>query len=168
MPDEHSGGAPSMGHKRHGKTVLHVEYHDGDEVPVPVHYFDFDELDSLDDLAKECLKQHGSLKPIISQMRQAVRMDAGSEAVQQMLYHLRKAKNFRLEAWVWSAAYDLICEEELTNTKIAELFGISKQDFQQLVKRCRNKMRGRKTRTMRDEEARENMRLANIRHTKAT
>lgn len=158
MPKEHAGGVSNAGLRK-----IPAEWSDDKRSAIQIEFFDYEALDSLDDLVREELALKGTVKHLFKKLVGFEVAKAKTEAAVGVLSHIIHEEDSGLAASALSFACGMMLLAEKTMTEVAAEYGITKQDFQQIVDRKCEELGLRKTRTMRDEEDRQHMSFANFR-----
>jgi len=157
MPKEHAGGL-----ERNGHTCIAVDWQDDQPFAVKIEYFDYEALDRLEDLAREALAK-GRLKEFLDGYVATQTEGLRCTVVKKVLDHIIHCKRPKFKVICMAIAAGHGTAMARTEEEWAADFGVSKQDLQEAVETEREEFRLRKTRLMRDEEAREKMRTGNFR-----
>lgn len=158
MQKEHSGGVNHAGLFR-----VPGEWSDDQRFAVKIEHFDFDSIDSVDDLVREELATKGTVKHLLKKMVALELNKARTETLVTVLGKIKDASDSGLAVVQISCACGMLFISGETDQAYADRFGISKQAFQQGVEGYREALGLRQTRTMRDENAKDLMRLSNYR-----
>jgi|SRR5215211_3319077 len=152
-----------------GKPTVPIEWREDTPFVIATEEFDYAYLDRPADFIIEALKAGKDIQPVISEIV-AEREDAiRAETIVRTIEFIITSDNPSLETHAIALAGGLGVLLGLTGSDVAEKFGVSKQSVQQRVKRFCKAVGMRKTRAMRDDEAREKMSNSNYRpigHTK--
>jgi tartrate dehydratase alpha subunit/fumarate hydratase class I-like protein len=150
-----------------------VEWHDDRAVPVPIEFFNYEAVDSLEGHVREALARDAAevragrrkrfLLGLIEQLVSDGEDEIRREAVSAIMAEVIRAEQPKQKVVCIGIAAGMPAVLRKTEQQWADIFGVSKQDIQQGVKECCERFGLRKNRTMRDEEARKNMQLANFR-----
>lgn len=152
-----SGPKSPRGATTKKKQSIPVEWHDDKPFVIATEEFNHAALDSPSDLVREGLKAGRPLEEIIEELLEERARPMAAEVLNRMIEFIITAENARLAAYQVALAGGLGVILGITGPKVAEMFGITKQAVQQGVDRFCEEVGLRKTRAMRDEEARENM-----------
>jgi len=138
-------------------------YFEGDHV-VSVVQFNYDDLDSVEDIIREHVAHNRPVLPIINSMIQdSVRAELG-RVLPRIFSFIWQAKKPRLVCNQIAWATNMLGGSERSISDYAREAGISKQAFKQGAQRICRDLNLRQTRTMRDDAARDKMRKSNYRH----
>jgi hypothetical protein len=143
--------------------TIGVEWEEDDSPrPVSIVHFDFAQVERLEDLAREAL-QAGRLKEFLEEWGEMRFAPERQEIVSRIVGEGIKAKNARMALVQMASAAGMAVAYTKTDEEWAEFFGVTKQAMQQGIDRARKMFGMRKTRAMRDDDARETMRTNNYR-----
>lgn len=157
MTKEHAGGVHT------GLFKIPAEWANDQRTAVRIEYFDFDSLDTIDDLIREELARKGTVRALFKQILACEIAKARSEAAVKVLSHIIEEEDSGLAACQLAFACGMTILMKKTMTEVAASYGISKEAMQQGVDRRCEDLGLRKTRTMRDDDARQLMSLSNFR-----
>lgn len=160
--DTQDAGLESFEH-HNGRTCLPVEFDEEDNChPVAITHFDFTGLDTLAGEAKEALT-HGRFDEFVETLHRQMIHEVRKEVLIQLWGFASKFDNPFMGIDVARFISGTSNLEGETIVTLAKKWGVSKEDIQQHCERGRKLLGMRKTRTMRDEKARTNMRMRNYR-----
>jgi len=139
------------------------EWDDDESSHVAVQLPDTD-LDRVEDFAREALISE-NFRDFVSNLKLTLQRRAQAEALMMLFTALEKFQNrlMALDALKYLCGAAALSGQD--QTSYAKKYGVSKEAVHQYVKKWREILRMRQTRTMRTEQARENMRLRNYRRT---
>jgi hypothetical protein len=154
MPTEHAGGTPHLSFESASSPK-------GDfSTAIATVDFDFSKLDSDEELLQECVDLHLDMRPTLHKIIEREVSLAKSEAVASVIVFILDADDPRGMAMQLSWACGNYISSGISMPQMAKQLGISKQAFQQRDRRIHEMLHLRKTRCMRSEEAKANMRVA--------
>jgi len=155
MPTEHSGGSPHIGFESSSSPK-------GGECSVPVATADFDysALDSDEELLTECVHLDVDMRPRLHKIIERAVALGRADAVSATIILILDSDNPRAMAMQVDWATGGYVSSGISMPQIAKELGISKQAFQQRDRRIHEMLDLRKTRCMRSQEAKDNMRRA--------
>lgn len=149
----------------HHDRELAVDWNANDEPQsIPITHFDFSSFDSIDACIRQELAEHGSARRIIKSLLERERTEAGAEGMSCVIALLWPKKRTYLALRQLAFAAGLSILGGRTGPQLAEDCGVSKQDFKQGADRFRKDLGLRRTRTMRQQEGCDKMKLTNFRH----
>jgi hypothetical protein len=155
---EHAGGPPEEYREYHesrgGRSRREL---------VQCKGFDFSGLDSLWDCLVERAATGLGVEPVLEEWFRERKVEACCDVIARVLEFIITSDRPKWVAYQLAVACGMDITMGLSGPAIAGLFGDSKQAFFQGVERLRDELGLRKTVSMRDEEARGNMRKANYR-----
>lgn len=136
---------------------------DEDFSPLGITAFDFAELDKLEDFAKEALEIPNGFPAFVQRLKQSLVQESQVEMLMQLFGAVQKFENEALALDVLRDCSGLGALLGMDGVKYAAKWGISKEAWQQHREKMRRIFGVRKSRTLRSDQARENMRLKNYR-----
>jgi hypothetical protein len=145
-----------------------VQWQDDVCFTVPITHPDHSAMDTIDDRVDEMRKHGKSCESLIDELVAEKLADARVDALTRLLAIVFKSNKPINALRQCACAVGLSIATEETMETWAVKAGTSKQSFQQGVKAKAKRLELRQTRTMRSEEAREQMRLRNSRRSKIT
>lgn len=151
--------------QEHADRALAVEWSADDHAAnIQIEHFDFSSLDSLDDRIREELEEHGTARHVVEQLMSFHRDDGRREGMMTVIALLwpKKKAYLALRQLAFAAGLNILAGK--TGPELAAECGVSKQDFKQGADRFRKELGLRRTRTMRQEDGCEKMKLTNFRH----
>jgi hypothetical protein len=156
---EHSGGTPDVGY-------ISLSEWDYESFAVPIQQFDFSAMDRPSDLIVEAHKEGRDPEPVMKAIVYNLVSKRLAAFIAGFVACYRETENPRMlnDTLTWCTGMG--AAENLTCTRIAEQYGVTKQAVDQYAKRLCEKFDLPQSITMRDEEARKNMRNRNSRRTK--
>lgn len=148
-----------------GRALLPVEFdHDDHAVPLQIVHFDFTSMDTIADEAEEALARGAAeFQKFIAALRRTIEDDIKLSTVTQLDGFASQFRNRYMGYDLLRDACGLCDLEGETGVTLSKKWGLSKEAWQQDRERMRALLGLRKTRTMRDAKARQNMRLRNFR-----
>jgi hypothetical protein len=160
MSKEHSGGQPQIAVEWRGNP---------DDGPVAIRWenFNFEDLDSIDDIIRERHARGNSATPIIEEVIRQHEMAIRAETVNKMLGFIIGSESPGLSSYALAFTCQIGFVENLNPAEVARRCGVSKQAVYQAVDRACNELGLRKTQWMRDQEAKDKMSKANYRARKS-
>lgn len=144
-----------------------VEWHDDAPTRVAIQHFDFSNLDSVEDCAREFCQRGGRLGQFIRMLvdeRERELKIGGMAAIIALLWESRRPYMAIRQIASATGLAPLVGDGHDSAAKLARECGVSKQAFKQGEKRFAIALGLRKTRTQRSEDGRNHMRLRNHRH----
>jgi hypothetical protein len=137
------------------------------DVPFAVPTEEFKYVDRPRDLILEALRAGKAIEPVIDELIEEREDAIRAETVNRLIEWILSADNPALAAWQAALAGGLTVILGKNGSDVAGMFGISKEAVQQGVDRFCKELGLRKTRAMRDDEAREEMSRSNYRPLRA-
>ena len=154
MPTEHSGGSPFIGFETSSSPKGEVS------IPVATADFDYSALDSDEEFLEECVLLKVDMRPRLHRIIEREVSLAKAEAVSGVIILVLDADDARAMAMQINWVCGGYISSGISMPQIAKQLGISKQAFQQRDRRIHEMLHLRKTRCMRSDEAKSNMRCA--------
>jgi hypothetical protein len=149
MPIEHSGGIPNLAFEGGG--------HGEQSSPVGTVEFDYDALDSDEERLAEAVLTQQDVKPILAAIVERESSLAAQEAVSAVIMLVLDAANPRTQSEQIGWASGMYTSSGVSMPELAKRHGLTKQAFQQAVRRIRENLGLRQTRAMRSAEAKQHM-----------
>lgn len=125
--------------------------------------FDFDRIDTLESVARDALTVPEAFPAFVVRLRHSIERRCQAELLLCLLGILDKFKNKSLAIDCLKYVGGIAALEGMDMPRIAEKHGVSKEAVHQCSMKVRTLLKIRRTRTMRDDSARENMKLRNYR-----
>lgn len=148
---------------RTGTPGLHppIEWHDDVSTPIAITQPQIE--DSLEDRFREALRSgRNGLRAILRELVDEEVAAARIDTIHALIAEIIESKDPRKKAIYLAIAAGMPIGLTKTLKEWADVLGVRKQCVQQGVEDVRARYRLRKNRLMRDEEARDHMRLANF------
>ena len=158
MCKDHAGGAVPEGMFR-----VPVEWAEEIAHAVSVDQFNFEGLDRIEDQILEEIQQGRSVAGFIKGLAEQFMIRERLEVCSKLLALITTHRKPGLAADQLACAAGLYLTADIPWPALAKKHGVSKQAFEQGVERYRETLGLRKTRTMRDDQARHTMRQSNYR-----
>jgi hypothetical protein len=140
-----------------------VGFADDVSFAVPIAHFNHGELDSPEDHIREAVAQRRPVMPIVLRLASDLIARKQVESIRAILALIVEAKKPAQRVDEIAFACGMSLADGATIISMAKKHGVSKQAFQRGVMRVSETLQLRKTRTMRDEDAREKMAATNYR-----
>lgn len=153
---EHSGGTPDVGY-------ISLDKFESDSFSVPIQHFDYDRLDSPEDILIETVKAGGDVALVLRCIIERVSATKTASKMAALISIFLESQNPRMIAHqiVWATGMTLLDGAPIT--ELAAKYGVTKQAFEQGAFRVCEKLDLRPCRNMRDKNARETMSKRNFR-----
>jgi|GEM_PF-3037426 len=149
---EHAGGRPALAFESSGPEERSVAVISED--------FDYSRLDSAEELLEECYLLHRDPRPTLHAIIERELSVCRRESVAAVILLILDAPNPAAMAMQVQWACGGYISEGISMPQIARQLGITKQAFQQRDRRIHEMLQLRKTRCMRSDESKANMRRA--------
>lgn len=146
-----------------GAFDIPVGFADDVSFAVPITHFNHAEIDSPEDHIREAIALHKPVMPIVARLASGLIQIRQVDAIRSVLALIVEAKKPAQRVDEIAFACGMSLADGATIISMAKKHGVSKQAFQRGVMRVCETLQLRKTRTMRDDDAREKMAVTNYR-----